>query len=119
MEKNRDITYPGGVESNHQLARVEGVGDLLDQLHEVINQPVRLKADKAEVSFRGDVNSSVVSQTSSTVLLDNIRVMSVFYKNNSYIVEDGVHGVPAGFKETRINLHPRHEFVYPRFLKII
>ena len=34
---------PGGVESDHELAGLEGVDDQLDELHVVVNQPVGLQ----------------------------------------------------------------------------
>ena len=34
---------PGGIESDHELAGLEGVDDQLDELHVVVNQPVGLQ----------------------------------------------------------------------------
>lgn len=60
-------THPGSIERDHELARLEGVDDLFDQLHVVVHQPVCLEADVAEGNLRSDVYSGVVSQTSRAV----------------------------------------------------
>ena len=38
---------PGGVESDHELAGLEGVDDQLDELHVVVNQPVGLQQQES------------------------------------------------------------------------
>ena len=63
------VAYPGGVESDHQLAGFEGVDDVFNQFHVVLNKPVGFEADIAEGNLRSDMDSSVVSKTSGAEIL--------------------------------------------------
>ena len=64
------VPFPGGIECHHHLARFEGVDDVFDQFHVVLNKPVGFEADIAEGNLRGDVDSCVFPQTSRANLLE-------------------------------------------------
>ena len=112
------LSYPGGIECHHHLPRFEGVDDVFDEFHVVLNKLVGFKADIAEGSLRSDMDSCVISQTSRAVLLekkDFSLIISYFISHLFTSRKMAFMEYPQGSKRQESILMPGTSMFIPDF----